>query len=343
MSHHPDLSLAALPRRVRVGLLATVLAGVVLLAGGPSAPAASAATAKKAAAKCDAVAGWSALVGTPQGFAAGAPIGLYVWNQKGTWIVAATGPDRRLRLFQGSITFDAPLVGKPVGLDGKSDLSAVGANAVGFTFKNFGRVDSIAVSSPCATTVTVTGTVDGVPLATTQVFLGASGVNPTAVPAVVRRESSSSSQVAPLASAPDASACPTNPWPSNTVGRPTVARNRRAAAFQVWNEKASGAWQAIAVAESGRPQLFEGRITVNAPAVVAPIGLEGADAVRVDGNTVVFSFRTSKAGDGFQIFAPCASQLVIEVSVDGVPLTGADVLVGPAALPAPVLPLTISR
>ncbi len=323
-----------------MGLIAlTVLLGVT--ASGASA---AAADKKKAAARCDGTSGWSSVVGRPTTLAAGSALGLYVWNQKGTWVVAATGPDRKQKLFQGVVSFDLPIAAKPVGLEGRSDVVAVGLNAVAFTFKNFGRLDSVAVNAPCATTVTINGTVDGVALTSQQIFIGASATNPTAAPAVVRRDSSSASTVS--ASVPsDPAACATAAWPANTVGRPSAFRARRQAGFHLWNEKSSGGWQALAVADLGRPQLFEGRITANAPVVFQPLGLEGRDAVKVDAttNTISFSFRTNRTGDGFLFFAPCASQLVIEVSVDGVELEGADVLVGPAAQPAPVMPLTITR
>ena len=331
-----------IPRRTRrlVGVVALLLSAAAALN-----PSTAIAAGKKAqaAAKCDGLQGWSAVAGPSSTFAAGSPLGLYVWNQKGTWVIAATGPDRRQRVFQGSVTFDAAVSAKPVGLEGKSDVLSVGANSVAFTFKNFGRVDSVAITSPCATTLTVTGTVDGSPLLATQFFLGPTSVNPTTVPAILRRDASSASTVA-AAAPPDAAACPTTAWPANTLGRPIALRKSRAGGFHIWNEKASGGWQAVAIADPGRPQLFEGRITANAPIVVQPIGLEGVDAVRVDGgNTVVFSFRTARGGDGFLFFAPCASQLVVDVSVDGVALTGSDVLVGSAALPAPSVPLTITR
>ena len=327
-------------RARRVGFVALCLAAVGVL----NPVTASAGSAKKVlAAKCDGLQGWSAVAGPSSTFGTGSPLGLYVWNQKGTWVIAATGPDRRQRVFQGSVTFDAAVSAKPVGLEGKSDVLSVGTNSVAFTFKNYGRVDSVAISAPCATTLSVTGTVDGTPLVATQLFFGPNGVNATTVPAVLRRDASSASTVA-AAAAPDASACPATAWPANTLGRPAALRKGRAGGFHIWNEKASGGWQAVAIADPGRPQLFEGKITANAPIVVQPIGLEGIDAVRVEGgNTVVFSFRTARGGDGFGFFAPCASQLVVDVSVDGVPLAGSDVLVGSAALPAPSVPLTITR
>ena len=321
-------------------------------------PALPASAAKKAT-RCEA-AGWAAVAGRPATLVPLGDSGLYVWNEKGTWRLAATHPDRRVANFQGTIAFDVALSGQPVGVEGRYDVVMPNKNSVSFTFKNYGGIDSIAITAPCATTATVTGAIDGQPLTAAQVFLGGSAANPGSVPAVMAYGT-------PLAAVPvgitvaagapttaasaatstlGGAACPVTAWPAVTAGRPTL-KPRAAFGLYAWSEKSG--WSVLVSGDPGRSQVFAGKVTVVAPAssggvVVQPLGLDGrTDAVSVQGDTVQFSFRTGNNFDGFQLFAPCASKITIEATLDGVPLVAGQVFVGVAATPVAAVPFVVTR
>lgn len=295
--------------------------------------------------RCDGSSGWASASGVPAILTGNAPLGIYVWNQRGTWRITATGPERKLRTFQGTVSFDAAIATKSFGsfgLEGRSDAVATSGNTVSFRFRNFGQRDGIGVEAPCATTVTITGTIDGVPLAPTQVFIGASGAAPASVPVVLRKDAAPAGTPAV---SPVASACPTSSWPANTVGRPGGLKKAKARTLHVWFE--NGNWQFFAGNDAGRPQVLEGRVTFNAPVTVSAAGLETADDLRVeprfDGSSVVFSFRTGALSDGFKVSSPCASQLTIELFADGEALATSSLLVGPGSAPATAMPFVIGR
>jgi hypothetical protein len=295
---------------------------------------------KSVAVRCDGAAGWSGAVGVPSQLAKNGPLGLYVWNQKGIWRVTATGPERKLRLFQGTVTFDAPVTVKPFGLEGRSDSAVAGENSVAFTFKNFGQRDGIGVEAPCATSVTLTGTIDGVALAPTQVFVGSAGSPASVLPLVLRKDAPAPPST--VLTDTVASACPTNAWASNTVGRPNGLKKFKSRALHVWFE--NGRWQFFAT-DAGRPQVIEGRITFNAPVTVK--GSTNPEVLRVeprfDGSSVVFSFKNGEMPDGFTVASPCAGQMTIEAVADEVALPTTSLLVGPGSAPATAMPFVIAR
>jgi hypothetical protein len=334
-------------RAVRLGRQAGFLVGAVLL-GAFSVPTAGYAQKPKKAVplRCDGAAGWAAASGAPAQLAKNGPLGLYVWNQKGVWRVTATGPERKLRRFQGTVTFDAPIVVKPFGLEGRSDSAIATENSVAFTFKNFGQRDGIAIEAPCATSLTLTGTIDGVALAPTQVFVGSSGSPAAATPLVLRKDvptSPPSSGVLTDTSA--AAACPSAAWPANTAGRPAGVKKFKGRALHVWFE--NGKWQFFASNEPGRPQVLTGRLSFNAPVTIKANGADGGDELRVeprfDGSSVLFSFNGGLMPDGFSVTSPCASQVTIEAVVDGAPLETSSLLVGPDSTPATAMPFVIVR
>ena len=337
---HPSSS-----RRRRPALLGIAVLTLVS-ALGVSAPASAQKSKKAVGVRCDGSAGWASLTGVPSNLAANGPLGLYIWNQKGVWRITATGPERRLHTFQGSVTFDAAVTVKSFGLEGRSDAVASSGNTVTFRFRNFGQRDGIGVEAPCATSVTITATMDGVVLAPTQIFVGPSAAAPTSVPVVLRKDSAGSGQTSATPPATETvSACPTTSWAANTVGRPAGLRKAKGRVVQVWFE--NGNWQFFATNDGGRTQPIEGRVTFNAPVTVSAAGLENADDLRVeprfDGSSVVFSFRSGALGDGFRVASPCASQLSIELFVDGAPLPTSSLLVGPGSSPATAMPFVISR
>ena len=311
------------------------------------------AVAKKTVAKCDAT-GWASVSGRPVALGPLAPAGIYVWNEKGVWRVAVTHADRRVQVFQGTVSFDVAMTATPVGVEGRFDVVVPNKNAASFTFKNYGGIDSIAITAPCATTMSVTGTIDGTPVDVSQIFLGPTGANPTAVPATITRSAVAtataaavvvvSPTVAPASAA--ATTCTTTAWPAVTIGKPSI-RPRTASGLYAWSEKSG--WSVLVSGDPGRPQVFKGKVTVIAPVssggvVVQPLSNEGAsDDVTVQGNTVLFEFKAGNGIDGFVLFAPCASQVTIEGTIDGVPMTAAQMFVGAGATPVTGVPFTATR
>ncbi len=295
--------------------------------------------------RCDGAAGWSAVAGAPSQLSKYGPLGLYVWNQKGVWRVTATGPERKLRRFQGTVSFDAPIVVKPFGLEGRSDSAVATESSVAFTFKNFGQRDGIAIEAPCATSVTLMGTIDGVPLATTQVFVGASGAPASTIPMVLRKDVPTAPPSTGALVDTSAAVCPSAAWPANTVGRQAGVKKFKGRALHVWFE--NGKWQFFATNEPGRPQMLAGRISFNAPVTVKANGVDAAEELRVeprfDGSSVLFSFNGGSLPEGFSVTSPCASQITIEAVVDGAPLGTSSLLVGPDSAPATAMPFVIVR
>jgi hypothetical protein len=349
----------------RVG--AALSAWAVLLAAF-GAPAATAGAAKKTAARCDASAGWTAAQGRPATLGRLGLSGFYVWNDKGTWRVSVTHENRKLSKFQGTLTFDAAVSGKPVGAEGTyGDVVVTGPNTVSFSFSNYGGVDGVAIAAPCATSVALTGTIDAVPVEPDEIFVGSQSLNPSAVPLTLTRTASAtgatpgpSNVVTPVAAvtAPTsvpapagaaavvpvaAEACDGDPWPSGVVGRPKILRNLKTAApgIYVWGEKDRQTIRLVGVAQRSAPQTFTGRITASGPLTAVPIGTKiRRDSVKAEGNTVTFSFRTAGGTDGIEISAPCVSQVVIEALANDGLVT---VFLGESATPIPALPYLVAR
>ena len=348
-------------RRAWKALLVT--AALVAVAVAPASPALAAV--KKPVAKCEA-GGWIGAAGRPTNLGALAPAGIYVWIEKGFWRVAVTHADRRVQVFQGTVSFDAAMSATPVGVEGRFDVVVPNKNSASFTFKNYGGIDSIAISAPCATTMSVTGTIDGSPIDASQIFLGPNGTNPAAVPATVTKgtlpaaaattPAASTASTASTASAPPtvvataaaaANSCVATQWPAVTAGRPTI-KARTASGLYLWSEK-SGFWSVMVSGAPGRPLEFRGRITVVAPAstggvVVAPSPADlSRDDVTVQGDSVLFNLKVGNGVREFVFYAPCASQITIEGAIDGVAMTTAQVFVGSGATPVPAMPYTVTR
>ena len=329
-------------RRAWKALLAVAALAVVAVA--PASPAMAAV--KKTTAKCDAT-GWATVAGRPAALTALAPAGIYVWNEKGVWRVAVTHSDRRVQVFQGTVSFDVAMTATPVGVEGRFDVVVPNKNSASFTFKNYGGIDSIAITAPCATTVSVTGTIDGAPIDVSQIFLGPTGTNPAAVPATITKSSvGASAPTTAAAAATSGGSCAASQWPAATAGKPTL-KPRSASGVYLSSDKSG--WLVLMSGDSGRPQVFKGKITIVAPAatggvVVQPLSVEGGkDEVTVEGNTVLFELKVANGIREFVLYAPCASQLTFEGTIDGVAITPAQMFVGGAATPVVAVPFTVNR
>ena len=340
---------------------AALVAAAAAVVVGPASPATAGVSSavkvavKKPVTKCDA-ASWASVAGRPVALAPLAPAGIYVWNEKGIWRVAVTHADRRVQVFQGTVSFDAAMTATPVGVEGRFDVVVPNKNAASFTFKNYGGIDSIAIAAPCATTMSITGTIDGTPVDVSQVYLGSAGANPTAIPATITKGALPAAAtvaavvtVAPVSApppAPIASSCTSAPWSPITVGKPTI-RLRTASGLYAWSDRSG--WNILVSGDPGGRQEFKGKITIVAPAasggvVVAPLSGELVkDEVVVQGDSVLFNLKVGNGSRDFQLLAPCASQITIEGTIDGAPITPAQMFVGANATPVTSTPFIATR
>ena len=333
--------------RFRLLRLVAVVATALAVLGAPaSAPADAAA---KKATKCDATSGWAAFTGRAPSFVAGGTTGLYIWQERGVWRIGATNDRAAPTTFSAVVTFDAPISGKPVGTEGKSDIVEIRSQSVRLRFSNFGGLDGVAIESPCASAISVKGEIDGQPMAPQQMFFGPAAMNPSAMPGVIQRGSTSpttsvaagasASNGQPAVSAAVATACSTTPWPAGVSGRPAFRRGP--GGIYAWVEK--GMLRLAFETEPGAPRQFDGRVVANAPVKALSGTVERRDVVKASGQQVAFSLRVNAAGDSFDVVSPCATSFSIEGSVDGVPLASTQIFVGGAATPAGSVPAIISR
>ena len=359
-------------------LWVVVLSMLALLLGGLVGPASAA----KKSVKCDPNAGW-AFVGRPANLSRLGAEGIYVWVEKGgAWRVSTTHANRRVQRISGSMTFDAPIAGKPTGSEGTfGDVSNPSANVVNFSFANYGGVDGISVSSPCSTSVSITAIVDDVPVVATQMFVGAAGVNPTSVPLVLARTGNSSAAqpgasnvgassavvvtaitpttagaantnatVFPPVGSPANPVLPSTPssavpcssggWPTVLAGRPKVLSAKAVPeGVYLWVEK--NVLKVQAILEGAQAAIVAGRISANATVTVVGAGLEGKrDPVKSDGSTVSFSLRVLRSSDGFELTSLCATQFVVEATIDDAP---APLFLGANAAPIPAQPYLVAK
>ena len=326
-------------------LVAVVVTALTVL--GTAVVPADAAT--KKAAKCDATSGWAAFAGRAPNFVAGGTTGLYVWQERGVWRIGATNDRVGPTTFSAVVTFDAPITGKPVGTEGKSDIVEIRSQSVRVRFSNFGGLDGVAIESPCASVISVKGEIDGQAMTPQQVFFGPAAMNPSAMPGAIQRGSAvptisaaattSASTGQPAVSAAVATACPTTPWPAGVSGRPAFRRGP--GGIYAWIEK--GVLRLAFETEPGPPRQFDGRVVANAPVKALSGAVERRDVVKASGQQVAFSLRVNAAGDSFDVVSPCATSFSLEGSVDGVPLAPTQIFVGGSATPAVSVPAIISR
>ena len=178
--------------------LVAVVAALTALGATAAAPADAA---SKKATKCDATSGWAAFAGRAPSFVAGGTTGLYIWQERGVWRIGATNDRGAPTTFSTVVTFDAPISGKPVGTEGKSDIVEIRSQSVRLRFSNFGGLDGVAIESPCASVISVRGEIDGQAMTPQQLFFGPAAVNPSAMPGAIQRGSAAptTSAAAPIA------------------------------------------------------------------------------------------------------------------------------------------------
>jgi hypothetical protein len=132
---------------------------------------------------------WPGLVqGRPESLRAGAAAGIYLWHSSTGWHLRATHRSHAKFVFTGRITASAPMRERPRRLEG-NDWVALSADrkTISFRLTNYGGIDGFDFKTACASSITVTGRVQGKQLTSRQVFLGRHGSHPTSVPFTVER------------------------------------------------------------------------------------------------------------------------------------------------------------
>ncbi|MGH9187190.1 MAG: hypothetical protein ACRD0U_15460 [Acidimicrobiales bacterium] len=126
--------------------------------------------------------------GRPAELEAGAATGLYLWHGEDGWGAAVTHPGHRPVRFEvvvrssGRIYAVERRTERRDDVDVSADFDTARLHAL-----NWGWIDGMAFRTACAKRIVVSGSIDGVPIAPDQVFLGRHGVNPTGTPVLIER------------------------------------------------------------------------------------------------------------------------------------------------------------
>jgi hypothetical protein len=107
----------------------------------------------------------------------------------------------------------------------------------------------------------------------------------------------------------------------------------------LWVEK--NVLKVQAIVDGPQPSIVAGRISANATVSVVGVGLEGKrDTVKSDGSTVSFSLRVNRASDGFELTSLCATQFIVEATIDEVV---APLFLGANSAPIPAQPYLVAK
>jgi hypothetical protein len=168
------------------GALTAVLGGSLLLA---TLPAAAATTPSSTASTSTCKPVPTEVVGVNPNFKAGATSGIYVWHTDEGWSLRATHPGDGVQIFAGTVTSNHVLHVQRFRLE-KNDLVSYSDHhhVVHFRFVNVGHVDGINFTDSCALNTSFSfHQADKTPLPADEIFLGATGVNPTSDPFTIQR------------------------------------------------------------------------------------------------------------------------------------------------------------
>ena len=291
---------------------------------------------------------WSpASSGRPAGLRKGAAAGLYVWHDGSRWNVEATHPGTQTMVFQGVIAFDAPVKVEERHLERGSDSFQSSGHQVSFTFQNHGGVDALRVRSECATSITVSGTINGQPLAPQQFFVGRNASPATASPFVEVRSITVPRITTPAVTAPPVTVttvppCTVAPWNTAYLGKPSNLREGAAAGLYVWFD--GDRLNLQTTRPNSTPSVIAGSIIVNS-IVTAVRGRSNdpGDIVSAQTNGATFSFTNTGGIDGLELRSPCGTQVTIVATIDGQPLVAQQVWIGRDAITSGTVPVTLVR
>jgi hypothetical protein len=137
-----------------------------------------------------------------------------------------------------------------------------------------------------------------------------------------------------------AAPCSSGGWPAVLSGRPKVLSAKIVPeGVYLWVEK--NVLKVQAIVDGPQPSMVVGRISANATVSVVGVGLEGKrDTVKLEGSTVSFSLRVNRASDGFELTSLCATQFVVEATIDDVV---APLFLGANSAPIPAQPYLVAK
>jgi hypothetical protein len=118
--------------------------------------------------------------GRPRTFAAGAPQGVYVWHDGRYFQVRVYNPGPGPVVFTGSVAANANVSFLSIGLE-RGDRLNRGRRSANFSMTSNYDIDGFRISASCATLLTFSFAVNGVPVNPAQIFVGptsTSGSNP---------------------------------------------------------------------------------------------------------------------------------------------------------------------
>ena len=132
---------------------------------------------------------WPASVqGVPTLFHAGAAAGDYIWHDATGWHLRVTHRGTGRVVFSGRIVSSAPMRAAPVRLEG-GDLFALSADRLTLTYRfiNHGAVDGVNFQTACARRLTFSGSMAGVKLPISRIWIGRANHHPLQNPFSVTR------------------------------------------------------------------------------------------------------------------------------------------------------------
>lgn len=164
-----------------IGLLAALVGALIV----PSA--AFATTTTTAEGTCDGH--WPAAAqGKPATFVSGGRAGDYIWHNARGWHLRVTKVSSARAVFTGRIRSDKPITVTGVLLE-KGDSFTLSADKLTLTYRfvNHGRVDGLDFTTACAERLVIGGSMNGVKLPISRIWVGARGLHPLQNPFVIRR------------------------------------------------------------------------------------------------------------------------------------------------------------
>jgi hypothetical protein len=128
--------------------------------------------------------------GRPTALHAGGPAGDYVWHDAAGWHLRVTHASSTRRTFTGRISASAPMTVTPFRLE-TGDTITLSADKLTITYKfyNYGHVDGLDFKTACAHRLTFSGSMSGVKLPTSRIWIGYHNRHPLQNPFVIVRVS----------------------------------------------------------------------------------------------------------------------------------------------------------
>lgn len=176
----------ASPHRSRLAALAGVI-GLALAMLAPGAVAAATPTTTGDDVGC--AGHWPTSVqGKPATYQAGARAGDYLWHDARGWHLRVTKGTSVQAVFSGRIHANKPIRATGIALEA-GDRISLSADKLTLTYQfvNHGHVDGIDFRTACADRLQVGGSMNGVLLPTSRIWIGAKGNHPLQNPFVINR------------------------------------------------------------------------------------------------------------------------------------------------------------